>query len=197
MSRSVSAPSSVTKTSPCWNGLIVPGSTLMYGSNFWTWILSPRALRSAPSDAAVMPFPSDETTPPATKTYFTGRAVTCGLPERDAEGSGGRSKRPVPLAPCWSPRTSRVAARADCPKAPPARPSGDRTGPSGRRPLTPLRGMRSSVRERAAGRAPALATCAGSAGLGLTESAQDLAPAQHAFEFVPPLVLQELLDPRV
>ena len=25
----VSAPSSVTKTSPCWNGLIVPGSTLM------------------------------------------------------------------------------------------------------------------------------------------------------------------------
>jgi hypothetical protein len=33
-SRSVSAPSSVTNTSPCWYGLIVPGSTLMYGSNF-------------------------------------------------------------------------------------------------------------------------------------------------------------------
>src|SRR5699024_6064598 len=27
MSRSVSAPSSVTKTSPCWNGFIVPGAT--------------------------------------------------------------------------------------------------------------------------------------------------------------------------
>jgi len=32
-SKSVSAPSSVTNTSPCWYGLIVPGSTLIYGSN--------------------------------------------------------------------------------------------------------------------------------------------------------------------
>src|SRR3954471_6325520 len=73
MSRSVSAPSSVTNTSPCWNGLIVPGSTLMYGSNFWTCTFSPRAFSSRPSDAAVIPFPSDETTPPVTKTYFVGR----------------------------------------------------------------------------------------------------------------------------
>src|ERR687887_456417 len=55
MSRSVSAPSSVTKTSPCWKGLIVPGSTFRYGSNFCTCTLSPRAFRSRPSDAAVMP----------------------------------------------------------------------------------------------------------------------------------------------
>src|SRR5579884_216278 len=76
MSRSVSAPSSVTKTSPCWNGLIVPGSTLRYGSNFCSCTRRPRALRSRPSDAATMPFPSAETTPPVTKTYFGARALT-------------------------------------------------------------------------------------------------------------------------
>src|SRR3954462_706087 len=73
MSRSVSAQSSVTKTSPCWKGLIVPGSTLMYGSKFCIWTFSPRALRSRPSELAVMPLPSDETTPPVTKTDFGGR----------------------------------------------------------------------------------------------------------------------------
>src|SRR5215208_6749617 len=67
MSRSVSAPSSVTKTSPCWNGLIVPGSTLMYGSNFWIVTDSPRATSNRPREAAAMPFPSAETTPPVTK----------------------------------------------------------------------------------------------------------------------------------
>src|SRR5665647_537980 len=76
MSRSVSAPSSVTKTSPCWNGLIVPGSTFRYGSNFWSCTCSPRALRSRPSDAATIPFPSAETTPPVTKTYLVARWLT-------------------------------------------------------------------------------------------------------------------------
>src|SRR5215472_3489462 len=76
MSRSVSAPSSVTKTSPCWNGLIVPGSTLRYGSNFWSWTRSPRAFSRRPSEAATIPFPSAETTPPVTKTYFGARALT-------------------------------------------------------------------------------------------------------------------------
>src|SRR5256885_14394818 len=76
MSRSVSAPSSVTKTSPCWNGLIVPGSTFRYGSNFCSWTRRPLALSSRPSDAATIPFPSAETTPPVTKTYFGARALT-------------------------------------------------------------------------------------------------------------------------
>src|SRR5438034_4533614 len=76
MSRSVSAPSSVTKTSPCWNGLIVPGSTFKYGSNFCSWTRSPRALRRRPSEAATMPLPRAETTPPVTNTYFGGRALT-------------------------------------------------------------------------------------------------------------------------
>src|ERR671932_2042243 len=75
MSRSVSAPSSVTNTSPCWNGLIVPGSTFRYGSNFCAWTVRPRALSSRPREAATMPLPSPETTPPVTKTYFVEAAV--------------------------------------------------------------------------------------------------------------------------
>src|SRR3954451_15438441 len=76
MSRSVSAPSSVTKTSPCWNGDIVPGSTFRYGSNFCSWTRRPRAFSKRPSEAATIPLPSAETTPPVTKTYFGPRALT-------------------------------------------------------------------------------------------------------------------------
>src|SRR5579875_20112 len=86
MSRSVSAPSSVTNTSPCWNGLIVPGSTFRYGSNFCSCTRRPRALRRRPSDAATIPFPSAETTPPVTKTYFGARALT-GF--QGSSGAGG------------------------------------------------------------------------------------------------------------
>src|SRR3954469_18669627 len=76
MSRSVSAPSSVTKTSPCWNGDIVPGSTFRYGSNFCSCTFRPRAFSRRPSDAATIPLPSAETTPPVTKTYLGARALT-------------------------------------------------------------------------------------------------------------------------
>src|SRR6476659_3075545 len=99
MSRSVSAPSSVTKTSPCWNGLIVPGSTLRYGSNFWSWTRSPRALSKRPSEAATIPFPRAETTPPVTKTYFGARALT------GFKGSsvGGRMRSAEPQMPLERP----------------------------------------------------------------------------------------------
>src|SRR5712691_11808511 len=70
MSRSVSAPSSVTNTSPCWNGLIVPGSTFRYGSHFCRVTLKPRLSRRQPVEEAATPFPSEETTPPVTKIYF-------------------------------------------------------------------------------------------------------------------------------
>src|SRR5215831_8516366 len=76
MSRSVSAPSSVTNTSPCWNGLIVPGSTLRYGSNFCSCTRRPRAFSSRPSEAATIPLPRADTTPPVTKTYFGARVLT-------------------------------------------------------------------------------------------------------------------------
>src|SRR5260370_42217250 len=43
---------------------------LMYGSSFWRETLRPRAFRMVPMDAAVIPLPIEETTPPVTKTYF-------------------------------------------------------------------------------------------------------------------------------
>src|SRR5205807_2773624 len=43
---------------------------LMYGSSFWRETLRPRASRMVPIDAAVIPLPIEETTPPVTKTYF-------------------------------------------------------------------------------------------------------------------------------
>src|SRR6478609_8429759 len=70
MSRSVSAPSSVTNTSPCWNGFIVPGSTLRYGSSFCMVTRRPRERRSRPRLDAVRPLPSEEATPPVTKMCF-------------------------------------------------------------------------------------------------------------------------------
>src|SRR2546422_5783128 len=42
----------------------------MYGSNFWIVTRRPRSTSRRPSEAAAMPFPSEETTPPVTKTYF-------------------------------------------------------------------------------------------------------------------------------
>src|SRR6516164_5850069 len=67
---SVSPPSSVTKTSPCWKGLIVPGSTLMYGSSLRKVMSRPRFSRRAPMLAEASPFPRELTTPPVTKMYF-------------------------------------------------------------------------------------------------------------------------------
>ncbi len=49
---------------------MVPGSTLMYGSNFCIVTLRPRSTSRRPSDAAAMPFPREETTPPVTKMYL-------------------------------------------------------------------------------------------------------------------------------
>src|SRR3954470_7055216 len=60
-------PSSVTKTSPCSNGFIVPGSTLMYGSSFCIVTRRPRSLSNRPSEEAVKPFPRELATPPVTK----------------------------------------------------------------------------------------------------------------------------------
>ena len=42
----------------------------MYGSSFCAATFKPRAFSSLPSEAAVMPLPSPETTPPVTKIYF-------------------------------------------------------------------------------------------------------------------------------
>src|SRR5574344_366510 len=42
----------------------------MYGSNFWMVTFRPRAWRSLARDADMIPFPSDDATPPVTNTYF-------------------------------------------------------------------------------------------------------------------------------
>src|SRR5215469_15396746 len=75
-SRSVSAPSSVTKTSPCWKGDMVPGSTFRYGSNFIMFTRRPRLSSKQPMEAAAKPLPKLDTTPPVTKTYFADIAAT-------------------------------------------------------------------------------------------------------------------------
>src|ERR1700691_5385964 len=49
---------------------MVPGSTFRYGSNFCSDTRNPRLSSRHPMEAAAMPLPSDETTPPVTNTYL-------------------------------------------------------------------------------------------------------------------------------
>src|SRR6267143_2219553 len=49
---------------------MVPGSTLIYGSSLMLGTRMPRDSRIAAREAAAMPFPREETTPPVTKTYL-------------------------------------------------------------------------------------------------------------------------------
>src|ERR1035438_9514955 len=49
---------------------MVPGSTFRYGSHFWHVTFRPRLSSRQPMEAAAIPFPSEETTPPVTKMYF-------------------------------------------------------------------------------------------------------------------------------
>ena len=42
----------------------------MYGSSFWIVTLYPLALNNLPSEAAMIPLPKDDVTPPVTKIYF-------------------------------------------------------------------------------------------------------------------------------
>src|SRR3990172_8381614 len=49
---------------------MVPGSTLRYGSSFWTTTGMLRDLRILPMAAVVMPLPTELTTPPVTNMYL-------------------------------------------------------------------------------------------------------------------------------
>src|SRR6266571_3145493 len=100
MSRSVSVPSSVTKTSPCWNGFIVPGSTLRYGSSFCMLTRSPRSFSRRPRLEAVRPLPRLDATPPVTKRCL----VETGRDERGAawteeRGTSDEGRRCLKSAP--------------------------------------------------------------------------------------------------
>src|SRR2546430_2442941 len=58
---------------------MVPGSTLMDGLSLRMETRRSRAFRIRPMLAAVMPFPSEEVTPPVTKTYFAMGSVLRGF----------------------------------------------------------------------------------------------------------------------
>src|SRR5437764_11008027 len=73
---------------------MVPGSTLMYRSNFWSDTFRPRAFSRRPSEAAVMPLPSDETTPPVTNTYLACLLTDAHLSESDRVPELGHTRRP-------------------------------------------------------------------------------------------------------
>ena len=49
---------------------MVPGSTFMYGSTLISDTVSPLASNKAPIEAAAIPLPRDETTPPVMKMYL-------------------------------------------------------------------------------------------------------------------------------
>src|SRR6478735_7360171 len=106
MSRSVSAPSSVTKTSPCWNGFIVPGSTFRYGSSFCIVTRRPRAFRRLPRLEAVRPLPREEATPPVTNRCL-GVCVAAKRGSRGLAASEGRDPS--------GPRETRLTAGPDGP----------------------------------------------------------------------------------
>src|SRR3954454_284365 len=246
MSRSVSAPSSVTNTSPCWNGLIVPGSTLRYGSNFWSWTRSPRALSRRPSEAATIPFPRAETTPPVTKTYFGARALTvfqgstpygrtsAARPASACEGT----LRPMPpkrgastaSVACVSPSSTGSRSRSTsacslvswnetCLRGTLSRTSRDPPSCGRRRKLArfvPSRrqcapgararrtlgaastrpGHHSGQRAGSASTSQTSSTGAGSVRLA-SYRGKELPSAEHPLELGLPLVVAELLDPRV
>ncbi len=44
----------------------------MYGSNFWIVTRKPRSTSRRPREAAAIPFPREETTPPVMKMYLVG-----------------------------------------------------------------------------------------------------------------------------
>src|SRR6478672_7899764 len=121
MSRSVSAPSSVTKTSPCWNGFIVPGSTLRYGSSFCMTTRRPRAVSRLPRLAAVRPLPREETTPPVTKMCLVIRAVRSDAgPWSEVFATGFHAIRIVTCRTSTRARRERTVGRTDG-----CRPSGN------------------------------------------------------------------------
>src|SRR5438093_13379399 len=74
---------------------MVPGSTLRYGSSFWRETVKRRAFRMFPIEAAVMPLPREETTPPVTKTYFDIDDLQGGF----TEFTGKRTRRPHLASP--------------------------------------------------------------------------------------------------
>ena len=69
----------------------------MYGSNFWIWTDSPRERSSRPIEAAAMPLPSEETTPPVMKikrvsAWLIARSLLPYSPISEGTVRGGRTR---------------------------------------------------------------------------------------------------------
>src|SRR3954447_18793393 len=75
---------------------MVPGSTLMYGSNFCSRTLRPRRSSSIPIEAHVSPLPRELTTPPVTKMNLAmrGRSPLTGRIGFRRAGGGRETSRP-------------------------------------------------------------------------------------------------------
>src|SRR5262245_3578582 len=72
---------------------MVPGSTLIYGSNFWSRTRKPRCSRSMPMDAQVSPLPRELTTPPVTKICLATPPPICAFGVRRLVAALGFSDR--------------------------------------------------------------------------------------------------------
>src|SRR5580698_3009097 len=66
---------------------MVPGSTFRYGSNFWSETVRPRLSSRQPIDAAAMPLPREETTPPVTKMNLAIHGLCVRRLDRGARGA--------------------------------------------------------------------------------------------------------------
>src|SRR3990172_1414764 len=76
----------------------------MYGSIFWRVTRNPRASRSAPMEAAAIPLPREETTPPVTKMNLIGTSSSFlflgrGVPPPPPPLAGGAPPPPPPAPP--------------------------------------------------------------------------------------------------
>src|SRR5580704_72328 len=94
---------------------MVPGSTLIYGSSLTIATFSPRASRIAPKDAAAMPLPNEDTTPPVTNTkrviFFKSRVPVA----TDLSATKGERRRASRLAHLPAPNEAGAApARRTC-----------------------------------------------------------------------------------
>src|SRR5665213_265823 len=113
---------------------MVPGSTFRYGSNFCNDTRSPRLSSRQPMEAAAMPFPSDETTPPVTKMY-----LAMDIPLSAFLTTVQREPTPAPDPPACRPPTIRIRFplrghddRSRWPAIVPAVPSARGDPPEGR-----------------------------------------------------------------
>jgi hypothetical protein len=55
---------------------MVPGSTLIYGSSFCIVTFNPLACNNFANEAAMIPLPKEEVTPPVTKMYLAILSLT-------------------------------------------------------------------------------------------------------------------------